>query len=53
MFRAIIVIWLVLLVLALSVVAFVTRVIEKYRPIAYQNLKKNHLYHTDQSTGDF
>ena len=31
MFRPIIVIWLVLLVLALTVVAFVSRLVEKYR----------------------
>ncbi len=31
MFRTTIVIWLVLLMLALNVVAFVTRIIEKYR----------------------
>ena len=31
MFRPTIVIWLVLLVLALTVVAFVTRLVEKYR----------------------
>jgi hypothetical protein len=31
MFSSIIVVWLVLLVLALTVVAFVTRVIEKYK----------------------
>jgi len=38
MFRTTIVIWLVLLMLALNVVAFVTRIIEKSDwPIAYQN----------------
>jgi hypothetical protein len=34
MFRPIIVIWLVLLVLALTVVAFVSRLVEKYRKTA-------------------
>lgn len=33
MFKTTVVIWLVLLVLALSVVAFLTRLIEKRRPV--------------------
>jgi hypothetical protein len=41
MFRPTIVIWLVLLMLALNVVAFVTRIIEKYRlPMASEDHQK-------------
>jgi hypothetical protein len=41
MLRTTIVVWLVLLVLALNVVAFVTRIAEKCRlPIASQNAPK-------------
>ncbi len=55
MFRPTIVIWLVLLVLALNVVAFATRIIDKCR-LANRFSKssgRTHFHHTEQSTGDF
>jgi hypothetical protein len=53
MFKTTIVVWLVLLVLALTVVAFVTRIIEECRlPRDLSTLRKNRPCRTNQSTGD-
>jgi len=52
MFRSRIVIWLVLLVLALDVVVFVTRMIEKCRLHTASKEHKNRLCRTDRWTND-
>jgi hypothetical protein len=41
--------WLVLLMLALNVVAFATRIIEKYRPAhrSPKSSEENHFYRTE------
>jgi hypothetical protein len=50
MFRPTIVIWLLLLVLALNVVAFVTDIIDKYRLVnrSSKSSGRTILFHTEQ-----
>ena len=51
MLRPTIVIWLVLLVMALTIVAFVSRLVERYRLAdRFTNVQKERLYHAKQHT---
>jgi len=51
MLRPTIVVWLVLLVMALTVVAFVSRLVEKYRQTdRFSKVREERLYHAKQHT---